>query len=175
MVDILVCLRSVRMDLMWGSQPSSRRLSVPAGFYDVVGPLPLPLIYTSPPLPLPLSASSLSPAPAVTPPPVVTPIPTKTTQKWHLSAGHRRAKLKATPDPGHHAGSIACRCIGTCGLANLAAQKPGTQHPAAAPAFIPSQSGNRCLAVQVPGARQQILGSRQTTTYPPNRTHQEKT
>ena len=163
----------------------SRRLSVPAGFYDVVAPAtgvtPPPLLPVSRSCPYspslhPIPRSRRHPYPLPSPlSPVVTPIPTKTTQKWHLSEGHRRAKLEATPRPGHHAGSIACRCIGTCGLANPAAQAPGTRHPAAAPAFIPSQSGSRRLAVQVPGARQQTPSSRQITTYPPNRIHQEKT
>lgn len=186
MADIPVCLRSVRMDLMRGSQPqqpvflsatnfgTSCWVSPPASriafrsklAFTTSSPPPLspiPVPYPCPPL------LSLSPAPTVThplplprsyryPAPAVTPIPTKTTQKWHLSEGHRRAKLEATPRPDCHADNSACRCIGTCGLANLAAQKPGTRHPAAAPAFIPSQSG-----------------SRQITTYPPNRTHQEKT
>lgn len=211
MADIPVCLRSVRMDLMRGSQPqqpvflsatnfgTSCWVSPPASRIAFrsklafttssppaagVTPVPAPCLPSLPPAPAPIPhpcPASLSPAPTVTPPlpsplsPVVTPIPTKTTQKWHLSEGHRRAKLEATPRPGHHAGSIACRCIGTCGLANPAAQAPGTRHPAAAPAFIPSQSGSRRLAVQVPGARQQTPSSRQITTYPPNRIHQEKT
>lgn len=200
MADIPVCLRSVRMDLMRGSQPSSRQLSGPSWLLrrrrphpclylhlsptastsirqlpvprSCPYPPPLPPPPASPPIPHPCS---LSPAPAVTPPPAVTPIPTKTTQKWHLSEGHRRAKLEATPRPDCHADNSACRYIGTCALANLAAQKPDTRHPAAAPAFIPSQSGSRRLAVQVPGARQQTPSSRQITTYPPNRIHQEKT
>ena len=196
MADIPVCLRSVRMDLMRGSQPqqpvflsatnfgASCWVSPPAS--RIAFRSKLAFTTSSPPAPIPVPhpcprPCSLSPAPAVAHPlpsplsPVVTPIPTKTTQKWHLSEGHRRAKLEATPRPDCHADNSACRYIGTCALANLAAQKPDTRHPAAAPAFIPSQSGSRRLAVQVPGARQQTPGSRQITTYPPNRTHQEKT
>ena len=198
MADIPVCLRSVRMDLMRGSQPqqpvflsatnfgTSCWVSPPASriafrsklAFTTSSPPPLSPIPVPHPYPRPCS---LSPAPAVAHPlpsplsPVVTPIPTKTTQKWHLSEGHRRAKLEATPRPDCHADNSACRYIGTCALANLAAQKPDTRHPAAAPAFIPSQSGSRRLAVQVPGARQQTPSSRQITTYPPNRIHQEKT
>ncbi len=196
MADIPVCLRSVRMDLMRGSQPqqpvflsatnfgTSCWVSPPAS--RIAFRSKLAFTTSSPPAPIPVPhpcprPCSLSPAPAVAHPlpsplsPVVTPIPTKTTQKWHLSEGHRRAKLEATPRPDCHADNSACRYIGTCALANLAAQKPDTRHPAAAPAFIPSQSGSRRLAVQVPGARQQTPSSRQITTYPPNRIHQEKT
>ena len=196
MADIPVCLRSVRMDLMRGSQPqqpvflsatnfgTSCWVSPPAS--RIAFRSKLAFTTSSPPAPIPVPhpcprPCSVSPAPAVARPlpaplsPVVTPIPTKTTQKWHLSEGHRRAKLEATPRPDCHADNSACRYIGTCALANLAAQKPDTRHPAAAPAFIPSQSGSRRLAVQVPGARQQTPSSRQITTYPPNRIHQEKT
>ena len=192
MVDIPVCLRSVRMDLMRGSQPqqpvflsatnfgTSCWVSPPASriafrsklAFTTSSPLPAPCLPLLPLFPIPAPYPPLPPSPLS---PVVTPIPTKTTQKWHLSEGHRRAKLEATPRPDCHADNSACRYIGTCTLANLAAQKPDTRHPAAAPAFIPSQSGSRRLAVQVPGARQQTPSSRQITTYPPNRIHQEKT
>ena len=149
MADIPVCLRSVRMDLMRGSQPqqpvflsatnfgTSCWVSPPAS--RIAFRSKLAFTTSSPPAPIPVPhpcprPCSLSPAPAVAHPlpsplsPVVTPIPTKTTQKWHLSEGHRRAKLEATPRPDCHADNSACRYIGTCALANPAAQKPDTRH-----------------------------------------------
>ena len=195
MADIPVCLRSVRMDLMRGSQPqqpvflsatnfgTSCWVSPPASRISFRSKLafttssppplsPIPVPYPCPPL-LPLPTPCRYPAPAVTPP-LPSPLsPPKRRKNGTLVRGIDVPNLKQRPDC--HADNSACRYIGTCGLANPAAQAPGTRHPAAAPAFIPSQSGSRRLAVQVPGARQQTPSSRQITTYPPNRIHQEKT
>lgn len=193
MVDILVCLRSPCMGLMRGSQPqqpvflsatnfgTSCWVSPPASriafrsklAFTTSSPLPAPCLPLLSPAPIPVPRSYRYPPPAVTPP-LPSPLsPPKRRKNGTLVRGIDVPNLKQRPDC--HADNSACRYIGTCGLANLAAQKPDTRHPAAAPAFIPSQSGSRRLAVQVPGAWRQTPGSRQITTYPPNRTHQEKT
>ena len=203
MVDIPVCLRSPCMGLMRGSQPqqpvflsatnfgTSCWVSPPASriafrsklAFTTSSPPPLspiPVPYPCPPLlslspaPIPVPRSYRYPPPAVTPP-LPSPLsPPKRRKNGTLVRGIDVPNLKQRPDC--HADNSACRYIGTCGLANPAAQAPGTRHPAAAPAFIPSQSGSPETWHPTPGAiGTPAAVSRQITTYPPNRIHQEKT